>query len=94
MMYREYLRTKSGAKVQHFFCFCNLFSLFLLIIIEKRDKDAANSHLYLSLKGRERLFSEKFSSIVDPYGIEPQSKEPESFILSIKLWVQRLDRAS
>ena len=94
MMYREYLCTKSGAKVQHFFCFCNLFSLFLLIIIEKRDKVATNSHLYLSLKAPKRLFLKKFSSNVDPYGIEPQSKEPESFILSIKLWVQRFDRTS
>ena len=26
--------------------------------------------------------------IVNPWGVEPQSKEPESFILSIELWVQ------
>ncbi len=33
------------------------------------------------------MISETNLNFVDPYGIEPQSKEPESFILSIKLWV-------
>ena len=28
-----------------------------------------------------------FGLMVDPWGVEPQSKEPESFILSIELWV-------
>ena len=27
------------------------------------------------------------TNLVDPWGVEPQSKEPESFILSIELWV-------
>lgn len=29
---------------------------------------------------------------VIPWGVEPQSKEPESFILSIKLWDQKISR--
>lgn len=34
------------------------------------------------------LFNRLASKIVHPWGVEPQSMEPESIILSIELWVQ------
>ena len=35
------------------------------------------------------LFNRLASKIVHPWGVEPQSMEPESIILSIELWVQK-----
>ena len=45
-------------------------------------------HFLPSFYHKKIIFAQKWWRILEvrPWGIEPQPKEPESFILSIKLW--------
>ena len=50
------------------------------------QKTRKNRNIRKARKARKNRKSPENPS-VHPWGIEPQPKEPESFILSIKLWV-------
>ena len=52
---------------------------------KKKFKSLNGKRTYLETK--KPIILRLAKNLVDPWGVEPQSKEPESFILSIELWV-------